>query len=114
MEMLARFLIGGAIVSLFAVLGDLVRPKSFAGIFGAAPSIALATLALTVHQRGGAYAGLESRSMMIGAAALLVYAWVAGRLLWRGRSRALAVTLLALPIWLAVALVGWLALLRGR
>ncbi len=114
MEMLARFLIGGAVVSLFAMLGDVVRPKSFAGIFGAAPSIALATLALTVHGHGGAYAALESRSMMIGAAALLVYAWISGRLLWTGRSPALAVTLLALPIWLIVAVLGWLAVLRGR
>lgn len=113
MEMLARFLIGGAVVSLFAVLGDLLRPKSFAGIFGAAPSIALATLALTVHQRGGAYAGLEARSMMAGAAALLVYTWVACRLLWTGRSSALAVTLIALPTWLVVALLGWLAVAEG-
>jgi hypothetical protein len=34
--MLVRFLVGGAIVSLFAALGGVVRPKSFAGIFGAA------------------------------------------------------------------------------
>jgi transposase len=31
-------------VSAFAALGDTLRPKSFAGLFGAAPSIALATL----------------------------------------------------------------------
>ena len=28
-----RFLIGGAFVSVFAVLGDIFRPKSFAGLF---------------------------------------------------------------------------------
>jgi hypothetical protein len=41
-----RSLIGGLVVSLFAVIGDVLRPKSFAGLFGAAPSIALATLGL--------------------------------------------------------------------
>jgi hypothetical protein len=38
-----RFLAGGIAVSAFATLGDTLRPKSFAGLFGAAPSIALAT-----------------------------------------------------------------------
>jgi hypothetical protein len=55
-EYVARFLIGGVAVSLFAVLGDLLRPKSFAGLFGAAPSVALATLgvALGLHFAAGA------------------------------------------------------------
>jgi uncharacterized protein DUF3147 len=43
-QILVRFLIGGVAVSAFAVLGDLLKPKSFAGLFGAAPSIALAAL----------------------------------------------------------------------
>jgi hypothetical protein len=38
-EAILRFLIGGTIVSIFAVLADLFEPKSFGGIFGAAPSI---------------------------------------------------------------------------
>ena len=45
-ETLLRFFIGGAVVSAFALLGDLFKPKSFAGLFGAAPSVALATLGL--------------------------------------------------------------------
>ncbi len=44
MELLSRFLVGGLFVSLFAVLGDSFKPKTFAGLFGAAPSIALAGL----------------------------------------------------------------------
>jgi hypothetical protein len=46
MEYVLRFLIGGSIVSLFAVFGDVLRPKSAAGLLGAAPSVALATLGL--------------------------------------------------------------------
>ena len=37
-EYIVRFLIGGVAVSAFAMLGDILRPKSFAGLFGAAPS----------------------------------------------------------------------------
>src|SRR4051794_26826017 len=44
MEYVIRFFIGGLIVSIFAALGDIFRPKSFAGLFDAAPSVALATL----------------------------------------------------------------------
>jgi hypothetical protein len=47
-----RFLAGGIAVSVFAALSDVLRPKSFAGLFGAAPSIALATLLLTLSQKG--------------------------------------------------------------
>ena len=41
-EILARFVIGGVVVSVFALIGDVIKPKSFAGLFGAAPSVALA------------------------------------------------------------------------
>jgi hypothetical protein len=34
-QSLVRFIIGGAIVSAFAIIGDVLRPKSFAGLFGA-------------------------------------------------------------------------------
>ena len=52
---LIRFLIGAVAVSIFAVLGDLFKPKSFAGLFGAAPSVALATLGLTVASDGSTH-----------------------------------------------------------
>jgi hypothetical protein len=47
-ELLERFLLGGLIISAFAVVGDILRPRGFAGLFGAAPSVALATLTLTM------------------------------------------------------------------
>jgi hypothetical protein len=42
------FFVRGVVVSIFAILGDLLKPKSFAGLFGAAPSVALATIGLTI------------------------------------------------------------------
>jgi uncharacterized membrane protein (GlpM family) len=74
MEFFYRFLLGGLIVSVFAVVADVLRPKGFAGLFGAAPSVALATLSLTVSSEGKAYASLEARSMILGALAFFVYA----------------------------------------
>jgi Protein of unknown function (DUF3147) len=107
-----RFVIGGVFVTLFALLGDTVRPKSFAGLFGAAPSVALATLLLTLRQHGAWYASIQARSMIIGAVATLVYAWVASRILWRGRAPVPLVALSGLILWLGVALCGWLLVLR--
>src|ERR1700743_3396249 len=98
MELLTRFLIGGAVVSAFAMLGDVARPKSFAGVFGAAPSVALATLALTVGTYGVGYAAVECRSMIVGAGALWVYAWACRKWFWSGQRSVTAMALLMLPV----------------
>jgi hypothetical protein len=76
MEYLIRFLAGGLVLSAFAVLGDVLRPKSFAGLFRAAPSVALATLGLALWKEGGDYVSLEGRSMILGALALALYSVV--------------------------------------
>jgi hypothetical protein len=64
-----RFLLGGLVVSTFAFLGDLFKPKSFAGLFSAAPSVALASLGLAVLSKGKIYAAVEARSMILGGIA---------------------------------------------
>src|ERR1700680_738491 len=69
----SRFLAGGIGVSAFAALGDTLRPKSFAGLFGAAPSIALATLFITLSQKDAPFAPLEGGSMIVGAFAVAAY-----------------------------------------
>jgi hypothetical protein len=99
-----RFLIGGAVVSFFAVLGEIFRPKSFAGLFGAAPSIALATLGLTIAHNGKAYAAIEARSMVVGAIAFFCYASAASWVLMRFKPRTLTATVGLLPIWFGVSL----------
>jgi hypothetical protein len=102
-EYIVRFLIGGAVVSAFAILGDVVRPRSFAGLFGAAPSVALATLGIAVARHGGDYAALQGRSMALGAIALACYGFLVCQLLMRMRLSALPATLAALVAWLAIA-----------
>jgi hypothetical protein len=86
-EMVVRFFVGGLVVSLFAMFSDALRPKSFAGLFGAAPSIALATLGMT----------------MLGAPAFLAYAWSVSWVLRRYKVSTLSASLALLPLWFVVS-----------
>jgi hypothetical protein len=106
-EVLARFLIGGIFVSAFATVGGLFKPTSFAGLFGPAPSVALATLALAISKDGKAFAGAECRSMMAGAAGLCLYSILVSQLLRRLRLSALTATLSAAPLWFLTAFGLW-------
>jgi hypothetical protein len=103
MDYAVRFLAGGLIVSVFALLGDVLRPKSFAGLFGAAPSVALATLILTFLKEGNGYVSMEGRSMLLGAIALTFYSIAVSQLLMRFRWSALSAATLTLSLWLAIA-----------
>jgi hypothetical protein len=103
-DYIIRFIAGGAVVLVFAVLGDLLRPKSFAGLFGAAPSVALATLTLAFWKEGPAYVAVEGRSMVLGALALALYSIVVCQLMVRARMSALPATICATAVWLTGAL----------
>jgi hypothetical protein len=111
-ELLLRMLIGGTLVSAFAVVGDICKPKRFAGLFGAAPSIALATLALTAARDGKFYAATEALSMIAGALAFLLYSCAVCWTMFRFKSPALRSTLVLIPLWFAVSLSLWFAFLR--
>ena len=103
-ELLLRGLVGGAIISVFALLGDLVQPKSFAGLFGGAPSVALASLGFAFHCRGAMYVATEAKWMVAGALAFAVYAWIVCRGLRNGHHSLRMVATVALIMWFAVAL----------
>jgi uncharacterized membrane protein (GlpM family) len=106
-DILARFVIGGLVVSLFSVLADTLRPKSFAGLLGAAPSVALATVGLTIRNNGSDYVAFEARSMLLGALAFLIYAFLVSWLLRRYRPAAMVAALGAMPVWFVVSLGLW-------
>jgi hypothetical protein len=106
-DALARFLIGGFVVSAFAMIGGLFKPTSFAGLFGAAPSVALATLALAISKDGKEYAARESHSMMAGAVGLCLYSLLVSQLLSRFRLSAVAATLSAMPLWFLTVFGLW-------
>ena len=112
LEYLLRFIAGGIAVSAFAAFGDAVRPKSFAGLFGAAPSVALATILITLSQKGAPFAAVEGRSMIVGALALAAYSWTVCVLLKRFMMPSWAATSAAFLIWFAAAF-GLTAVLFG-
>ena len=103
MEFVLRFLVGGIVVSAFATAGDMLKPKSFAGLLGAAPSVALATLTLTISKNGVHYAAIEARSMVVGAIAFCCYATVAAKLMMQARWSSLTVATLFISIWFLIA-----------
>ena len=94
-------------MSLFAVLGDVLKPKSFAGLFGAAPSVALATLGLTIVADGKRFATQEAHSMIAGALALFLYACVIIHLIMNHRWHAGAAAFSAQAVWLIFAIAAW-------
>jgi hypothetical protein len=111
-ELIYRFLLGGLIISVFAAIADVVRPKGFAGLFGAAPSVALATLALTLVSEGKLYASVEAKSMITGAAAFLLYAMSCVYFIGMRHARAAPATIALLGVWVAAAFGLWMLYLR--
>lgn len=106
-DLAVRALFGGFIVSAFALIGDVLKPKSFAGLFGAAPSVAIASIVLTLRSHPTHYVMLEARSMAAGALAFAIYAYVTCRILLGGEHPVRRVAILALGIWIILAFVLW-------
>ena len=109
---LGKFLAGGALVVLFAVISEMLQPKRFAGIFAAAPSILLASLIVTILFKGIAPASLSAFGAIAGATGLVACAlaaiWTVNR--WKG----LAGSVIALIPWAVVSLAAYLVLMEGK
>jgi uncharacterized membrane protein (GlpM family) len=103
LEFVIRFLVGGIVVSAFALLGDVLRPKSFAGLFSAAPSVALVSLGLAFQNEGPNYVAVEARAMVFGSIALAVYSCLVCQLLMRSRWHAGTASSAALVVWFAAS-----------
>lgn len=109
MELIAvglKALVGGTLVVAFSALGDTLKPKAFAGLFAAVPSVALASLVVTVLTSGPAKASTASRGMIAGAVGMVAYCIAASALVKRfGASTGSA---LAYVFWIGPsALVYW-------
>lgn len=98
---------GGTLVVAFALLGEVVRPKRLAGLFSAAPSIAIAGLAVTVVAAGSVPASHAAFTMMLGAAGFVGFSTTA-RLLLR-RTSAVGASAAGCVVWIAIAVGGYLA-----
>ena len=112
MQWVIRFFAGGAIISLFATLSDVLKPKGFAGLFAAAPSVALVTLALTLVNEGKEFASIEARSMVFGALAFVIYGILCVYLMGVRRTKAGPAALGGLAVWGLVAWSLWAIFLK--
>jgi len=96
-----KALVGGFVVVGFSLIGQAGHPKRFAGLFSAAPSVALASLAMTVVARGTDATLAYAQGMLIGSAGMVAYCLVS--LVLIDRLHALVGSILAWLAWLAVA-----------
>lgn len=106
-EMALRFVAGGLIVSLFSILGETFEPKTFAGLFGAAPSVAIVSLGLAYHLHGTASVATEARSMVLGALGFLSYGLTCVATLRRTAVEPWIGATSAWIAWAIVAFAGW-------
>ncbi|MFB7111006.1 DUF3147 family protein [Streptomyces sp. NPDC056291] len=101
LELVLKPFIGGLLVVSFALVAEAVEPKRLAGIFAAAPSVALGGLILTVVFKGDLDAATAARGMIAGALAFTAYCLVDVPALARlGAMRGSAA---ALVMWFATA-----------
>ncbi|MGW4640988.1 DUF3147 family protein [Sphaerisporangium sp. NPDC004334] len=100
-----RGLCGGLLVMAFALAGEIVSPKRFAGIFAAGPAVALAGMAVTLLVLGERQVAEAGHGMVVGAVALVAYCASAVPL--TRRLGATAGSAVAMVIWAAVAALGW-------
>jgi hypothetical protein len=107
---LLKGVVGGILVVLFAFLGEVIRPRSLAGITSGAPSIAAAGLAVTLLTSGVTMAWDLSLGMIAGAAALVSWCLVGVDAVKRfgGLKGSLAATV----VWFVVAFALWGVVLR--
>lgn len=96
-------LAGGGLVVAFALLSEALSPKRFAGLFGAAPAVALAGLIITIVDKGAHDAHQNTVGMLAGGAGMVAYAAAAVSLLKRMPARRAA--LVGLGAWTPVAAV---------
>jgi uncharacterized membrane protein (GlpM family) len=101
---------GGLFVVAFALLGEALEPKRFAGLFAAAPSVALANLTVVLVTKTHRDGVDNVMGMTVGAIGFVGYALLARRLM-DSLGTARGVTL-AIAIWLAVAAAGFGLFLR--
>lgn len=79
----ARVVAGGLLVVAFAIVSDMLKPKMFAGLFSAAPSVATASLLITGLASGPARDHRYALGMIVGAVGLVFFSAAAAMLVRR-------------------------------
>jgi hypothetical protein len=97
-----RGLAGGGLVVVFALIGEIVRPKAFSGLFSSAPSVAVASLAITAGFETVGKARQAAIGMVIGGLGMAACCVAAAAVI--PRAKALVGSLAAWVSWGLVAL----------
>jgi hypothetical protein len=109
LEVALKALAGGIFVLAFAALAQTLVPKRFAGVFAAAPSVALGSLLVTALFSGRRDIASAGAGMAVGAVGFTVYCLLVVPLIrrwgtWRG-------SIAALVGWAATSALGYLLVL---
>ncbi len=110
-SVLAKFLLGGGLVCLFALISEVARPKRFAGLFSCAPSVLLAGLAVTLLSQGSTSARLTAEGAIAGAFGLITSCLIAVPSIRRFKAGLGSVLILLL--WSGITLSAYLLLAQG-
>jgi uncharacterized membrane protein (GlpM family) len=105
-----KSLAGGTLVVAFAVVSDVLKPKAFAGLFAAAPSVALTSLVITALTSGPSKAAISSRGMIAGAVGMIAYCVAASFLV--KRFGAIAGSVMAWAAWIVAAFTSFWFFIR--
>lgn len=106
-DLILRFLLGGAAVSLFSAVAELFKPKTFSGIFGAAPAVALVSLAMLFAQRGREVVQNHALGMICGGLGFLAYACACVAITSNPRVPVWAGAAACWAVWFLVAAAAW-------
>lgn len=99
---------GGLFVVMFALIAEGLRPKRFAGLFSAAPSVAMANLLVGVIAKGHSEGRAGADGMLIGAAAMTLACLAGVALVSRARARRGSLGLCIL--WAIAAFSGYMVI----
>lgn len=101
--LLVKALVGGLGVIAFTLVARMVRPERLSGVFCAAPSVAVGSLAVVVLNASDHEGMVAAKGMVIGSIALLGACTVGALVARPADSSAVPISMATCVAWLALA-----------
>lgn len=101
--LLVKALVGGAGVVAFTALARITRPQRLAGVFCAAPSVAVGSLAVVVLTASAHEGRIAAQGMVAGSLALFGACLVGAMVARSANGSALSISVATCAAWLALA-----------
>ena len=89
-----KAVLGGLLVVLFALVGEVLQPKEFAGLLAASPSVATASLLVTSIDKGADAVRLSALGMAAGAVGMILYCIVGVYAVRRFKAKSTALSMI--------------------